>query len=178
MSKHARWTFVLYMMLSLAAPGSAMAQGTGSGGAQGFQIEEMIVESRRREETLQDAPVSVSAFSQDDLKLKQVYSTDRLGEITPNLTFDSHAPSSGSNASSQVFIRGIGQTDFTAVTDPGVGIYVDGVYYARSIGGAMDFLQLDRVEILRGPQGDAIWPQYHRRCDIAGDRPSVRGVWR
>ena len=136
-----------------AAPLPVAAQGTGSGGAKGFGIEEMIVESRRREESLQDAPVSVSAFTQEDLKLKQVRSTDRLGEITPNLTFDSHAPSSGSNSSSQIFIRGIGQTDFTAVTDPGVGLYVDGVYYARSIGGALDFLQLERVEVLRGPQG-------------------------
>jgi len=143
----------LGLILSLAMPLPATAQGTGGGGADGFHIEEMVVTARHREESLQDAPVSISAFSAEDLKLKQVRSTDRLGEITPNLTFDSHAPSSGSNASSQIFIRGIGQTDFTAVTDPGVGLYVDGVYYARAIGGSLDFLSLKQVEVLRGPQG-------------------------
>ena len=119
----------------------------------GFIIEEVIVTARKREENLQDTPVAVSAFTSNELTLRNIKSTDQLGDITPNLTFDAYAPSSGSNSSSQIFIRGIGQTDFTAVTDPGVGLYVDGVYYSRSIGGSVDFLDLERVEILRGPQG-------------------------
>ena len=119
----------------------------------GFQLEEVVVTARKREESLQDTPVAVSAFTANELKLRQINSTDQLSEVTPNLTFDAYAPSSGSNASSQIYIRGIGQSDFTAVTDPGVGLYVDGVYYSRSIGGSVDFLDLERIEVLRGPQG-------------------------
>jgi iron complex outermembrane recepter protein len=137
---------VLFVSAALAMP-AALAQGSG------FAIEEIIVTSRKRVESLQDTPVAVSAFTQRELELRQISSTDQLGEVTPNLTFDAFAPSSGSNASSQIFIRGIGQTDFTAVTDPGVGLYVDGVYYARSIGGATSFLEMERVEVLKGPQG-------------------------
>jgi iron complex outermembrane receptor protein len=121
--------------------------------AEGFALEEIVVTARKREESLQDAPLSISAFTQNELKLRNIVATDQLGEVTPNLTFDSYAPSSGSNASSQIFIRGIGQTDFTAVTDPGVGLYVDGVYMARSMGGAMNFLDLEQIEVLKGPQG-------------------------
>lgn len=132
----------------LAVPGVQADEG----GA-GFALEEVVVTARKREESLQDTPVAVSAFTANELKLRNISSTDQLADVTPNLTFDSHAPSSGSNSSSQIFIRGIGQTDFTAVTDPGVGLYVDGVYYSRSIGGSVDFLDLERIEILRGPQG-------------------------
>ncbi len=119
----------------------------------GFALEEVVVTARKREESLQDTPVAVSAFTANELKLRNIKSTDKLGDVTPNLTFDSNAPSGGMNSSSQIFIRGIGQTDFTAVTDPGVGLYVDGVYYSRSIGGSLDFLDMERIEILRGPQG-------------------------
>ncbi len=122
-------------------------------GSSGFALEEVIVTARKREENLQSTPISISAFTANELAQRQIRSTDQLADVTPNLTFDSYAPSSGQNASSQIYIRGIGQSDFTAVTDPGVGLYVDGVYYARSYGGNMDFLDLDRIEILRGPQG-------------------------
>jgi len=119
----------------------------------GFALEEITVTARKREENLQNTPVAISAFSASELEHRQISSSDQLADITPNLTFDSYAPSSGQNASSQIYIRGIGQSDFTAVTDPGVGLYVDGVYYARSFGGTLDFLDLERIEILRGPQG-------------------------
>lgn len=121
--------------------------------AQGFALEEVVVTARKREESLQDSPVAISAFTAQDLQLRQIESTDRLGDITPNLTFDSVSPSSGSSSAAQIFIRGIGQTDFTPVTDPGVGLYIDGVYMARSVGNVMDFLDVERIEVLRGPQG-------------------------
>jgi iron complex outermembrane receptor protein len=119
----------------------------------GFELEEVIVTARKREEGLQETPVAVSVFTSDELKFRQIQSTDDLEQVTPNLTFVSAAPGSGSSSTSQIFIRGIGQVDFTGVTDPGVGLYVDGVYYARSVGGTMPLLDLDRVEVLRGPQG-------------------------
>jgi iron complex outermembrane receptor protein len=119
----------------------------------GFALEEVVVTARKREESLQDTPIAVSAFTERELEVRQIEGTDRLGDITPNLTFDSAAPSSGSSSAAQIFIRGIGQSDFTPVTDPGVGLYIDGVYMARSVGGVMDFLDVERIEILRGPQG-------------------------
>jgi iron complex outermembrane receptor protein len=119
----------------------------------GFVLEEVVVTARKREENLQNTPLAISAFTANELQQRQIRSTDQLADVTPNLTFDAFAPSSGQNASSQIYIRGIGQSDFTAVTDPGVGLYIDGVYMARSIGGTMDFLDLERIEVLRGPQG-------------------------
>ncbi|MEJ8566427.1 TonB-dependent receptor [Elongatibacter sediminis] len=119
----------------------------------GFELEEVIVTARKREENLQTTPVAVSAFTEKELEYRQIDSTDRLGDITPNLVFDSVSPSSGSSSAAQIFIRGIGQTDFTPVTDPGVGLYIDGIYMARSVGNVLDFLDIERVEILRGPQG-------------------------
>jgi len=137
------------LALTLAFP-AAQAQ---SDRDSGFYLEEIIVTARKREEGLQDAPVAVSAFTAQELQYRQISSSDQLGDITPNLVFDSSGPSSGSRSAAQIFIRGIGQTDFTPVTDPGVGLYIDGVYMARSVGNVLDFLDVERIEILRGPQG-------------------------
>jgi iron complex outermembrane receptor protein len=119
----------------------------------GFGLEEVVVTARKREESLQETPVAVSAFTGDDLELRQIASTNALSDVTPNMTFDAVSPSSGMNTSAQIYIRGIGQSDFTMVTDPGVGLYIDGVYMARSVGGVLDFLDTERIEVLRGPQG-------------------------
>lgn len=119
----------------------------------GFELEEVIVTARKREENLQSTPIAISAFTDKELEYRQIDSTDKLSDITPNLTFDSGSPSSGSSSAAQIFIRGIGQTDFTPVTDPGVGLYIDGVYMARSVGNVLEFLDVERIEILRGPQG-------------------------
>ena len=116
-------------------------------------IEEVVVTARKREESVQDTPLAVSAFSSGELQARQIHSSDRLGEIAPNLTFDPAGPYLGSHSAAQVFMRGIGQSDFTPVTDPGVGLYVDGIYMARSPGNVMDFLDIERIEVLRGPQG-------------------------
>ncbi len=119
----------------------------------GFALEEVVVTARKREESLQDTPISVAAFTAEDMKNRQIDSTDQLTQVTPNLSFSSHAPSAGNNASSQIFIRGIGQTEFLPSTDPGVGLYIDEVYMARSVGATLNFVDLAQVEILRGPQG-------------------------
>ena len=116
-------------------------------------IEEVLVTARKREESVQDTPVSVSAFSSRELEARQIHSSDRLGEVAPNLTFDPAGPYLGSHSAAQVFMRGIGQSDFTPVTDPGVGLYVDGIYMARSPGNVTDFVDIERIEVLRGPQG-------------------------
>jgi iron complex outermembrane receptor protein len=127
-------------------PRSAVAQETSG-------PEEIVVSARRREERIEDVPISVAAFSAESLADRQITNTARLSEIAPNVQFSPVAPSSGNSASSAIFIRGVGQTDFIASTDPGVGFYVDGLYFARASGTAVALLDVDRIEVLRGPQG-------------------------
>ncbi|MDJ0916464.1 MAG: TonB-dependent receptor [Woeseiaceae bacterium] len=128
-----------------------------SGRTTGFEewqgIEEIVVTARRREEGVQSVPIAISALSGDQLEDRQILSIDQLGSAIPNLQYDKAAPSSGSSSVGQIFIRGIGQSDFTPVTDPGVALYIDGVYFGRSIGNVLDLIDVERVEVLRGPQG-------------------------
>ena len=113
----------------------------------------LVVTARNRGERVQDIPLAISAFSGSDLRLQQIGTTDQLGYITPNLTFNSSGAFAGTKSASQIFIRGVGQRDYLPVTDPGVAVYVDGIYVARSVGAVMDLLDVERVEVLRGPQG-------------------------
>ena len=134
-------------MLAVSAP--ALAQETG---VSNDPIRDIItVTARRREESLQDVPVSVSAFSGEEFRLEQG-ATD-IGALqgqVPNLNI---AQGRGSNSSANIFIRGIGQPDALATFDPGVGVYVDDVYISRIRGALFDVYDLGRIEVLRGPQG-------------------------
>ena len=116
-------------------------------------IEEIIVTAQRREESIQRTPIAVTALSSEDLEARTTFDLSDVGEYVPNLDFSTATQSSRSSFVSAVFIRGIGQTDFIVTTDPAVGIYVDGVYYGRTTGGVVDMLDIERVEVLRGPQG-------------------------
>ena len=113
----------------------------------------IVVTARRREESLQEAPVAISAFSAEMLQDRQIQQTADLERITPSLQFKPAGQLSGNSAASVVFIRGIGQLDPTAAVDPGVGIYIDEVYVGRSVGGTIEFGDIESVEVLRGPQG-------------------------
>jgi iron complex outermembrane recepter protein len=116
-------------------------------------LDEIIVVARRQAEPLQQVPVSITAFSRDSLEIRKLADLSQIAGFTPNLVFDFTTPISGSTNSASVFIRGIGQTDYTPSNDPGVGIYLDGVYVARSIGSVLSLMDVERVEVLRGPQG-------------------------
>jgi len=116
-------------------------------------LPEIVVTARNRGESVQDVPLAISAFSGQDLEARQIATADQLGYFTPNLSFNSSGAFAGTKSAAQIFIRGVGQLDYLPVTDPGVAVYVDGIYMARSVGAAMDLLDLERVEVLRGPQG-------------------------
>lgn len=131
-------------------PGSGTTAQT-AGSATG--LEEIVVTARKRAEDMQQAPVAVSAFSADALENRAVNNVADVGKFVPNVQFQSGAAISGSSTSVTVFIRGIGQTDFTETIDPGIGIYFDGVYVSRSTGALLNTDDIASVEVLRGPQG-------------------------
>ena len=116
-------------------------------------LEEITVTARKREEGLQDTPIAVSVFSGESLEARGIQRVDDIAELTPNMSFDNINTNGGGGSSAAVFLRGVGQRDFLPSADPGVGIYVDGVYFARSIGSVLDLIDIDRIEVLRGPQG-------------------------
>lgn len=132
--------------LAIAAP--AVAQ-TPSGAEEGG-IAEIIVTARKTSESLQTTPVAVTAISGESLVNQQIVGIQELQATTPNLTFSSAIAQPGS---ATVFIRGQGSSDGLIAIDQAVGVYLDGVYAARSTGGATDLFDVQRVEVLRGPQG-------------------------
>lgn len=120
--------------------------------AQTAVLEEIVVTAQKRKENLQEVPVSVTAFTSASLESRSMFNLGNLSAFTPNVDIN-HGKGDGGSTNAAVFIRGVGQNDFIFPTDPGVGIYVDGVYIARSIGGMLDLSDVERVEVLRGPQG-------------------------
>ena len=116
-------------------------------------LEEITVTARRVEENPQDVPISISALSAETLERRQILNTVDLGKVSPNLEFANNAPLAANNASSMVFIRGIGQISPLSNVDPGVGLYIDEVYVGQSVGGSMELRDIANVQVLRGPQG-------------------------
>jgi iron complex outermembrane recepter protein len=119
---------------------------------QSSTLDEIIVTALKREENLQNAPVSVTAFTASSLERKSIYLFNSLDNYVPNLEMNPGRTDAGPS-SVQIFIRGVGQEDAAFPNEPGVGVYLDGVYVATSSAGDFAFLDLDRIEVLRGPQG-------------------------
>ena len=140
---------IAQLVLIVCLLGSATTEVLAQAGA----LEEIVVTARKREESLQDTPISVAAFTADDLQQRGAVDFSDLGEFTPNVTFDFTAPIAAGNSAAIVMIRGVGSADWALPVDPGVGIYLDGVYIARTIGQVMDTVDVERIEVLRGPQG-------------------------
>jgi iron complex outermembrane receptor protein len=113
-------------------------------------LEEVVVTARRREESLQSVPIAVSAFTADQLRELQAEDLVGLQGTVPNMNL---VQGRGSANSVNVYIRGIGQPDALQTFDPGVGIYLDDVYIARIQGALFNLYDVQRVEVLRGPQG-------------------------
>ena len=110
----------------------------------------ITVTARKREETLQEVPVAVTAFTSESLDKLNIRDIGDLDAQVPNLTIYA---ARGSSSAATVYIRGVGQADTLWGVDPGVGIYLDDVYIARPQGALLDVFDVDRIEVLRGPQG-------------------------
>tara|TARA_B110001452_G_scaffold52783_1_gene40255 strand:+ start:4777 stop:7110 length:2334 start_codon:yes stop_codon:yes gene_type:complete len=136
----------------LCAP-FTLAQDDNSGSRMSALLEEVVVTARKRDEGLQDAPLSVAAFSGDSLEARGFTNIAEVGSITPNLTYQNNPAIAGSSSVATVYIRGVGQRDFLGTIDNGVGFYIDDVYISRTVGATVDLLDVERIEVLRGPQG-------------------------
>jgi iron complex outermembrane receptor protein len=119
--------------------------------AQAGALEEVVVTARYREERLQDTPLAITAISAEDIEVRSFTSSYEIAYMVPNASFRPAQAAFGNTMTA--FIRGIGQNDFDFAFEPGVGIYVDDVYHPFTLGSQIDLLDLERVEVLRGPQG-------------------------
>lgn len=112
-------------------------------------VDEIVVRARRRDEPLLEIPVSVTALTARDLQQANVTRLDDIQTLVPNLQFMNQQ----NGVSPSIRLRGIGTPAPSIAFDPGVGVYVDGVYVSRSVGSLIDMVDVERVEVLRGPQG-------------------------
>jgi iron complex outermembrane receptor protein len=136
----------------LLCAGAARAQLAQPVADQGGALEEIVVTAEFRSEKLQQTPLAITALTTQALGERNITSLVDVSNAAPNVTmFEANAAYGKTNAA---FIRGIGQGDFNfASAEPGVGIYIDDVYFSTTFGSMFDLLDLDRVEVLRGPQG-------------------------
>lgn len=113
-------------------------------------LEEVIVTAQHREETAISTPISLFTMNTEQLEKQRVGSISDLNGLVPNLSIDSFP---ANNQTLRLFIRGVGLTDTQITQDPAVGVYLNGAYIARSAGLTFDVTELERIEVLRGPQG-------------------------
>jgi iron complex outermembrane receptor protein len=114
-------------------------------------FEEITVTAKKREQNIYEVPVAVSAFSGAAIAKQGITDLTDVGKFVPNLNVTGF--SAGHTSSANPFIRGIGLQDHLITTDPGVGVYVDGVYLGRQVGQNWSLSNIERIEVLRGPQG-------------------------
>jgi iron complex outermembrane receptor protein len=142
-----RKTSIIAIAMTMGAgalvPASLTAKAEESRGA----LPEVTVTARFRTENLQTTPLAVSAFTAQDLEVKAITNVDQLGQVVPN----AYINPGGINP--VIGIRGIIQGDFMYAFEPAVGMYIDDVYFGTLVGSGMDLIDVDRVEVLRGPQG-------------------------
>jgi len=131
----------------------ALAQGTdaqSSASETSGKLDEVVVTAQKREENLQRTPLAISAITAKALEQRGIVDVSHLTSLAPNLTTTT---TPGSTSSSTIAIRAIGNGDPILTSDSPVSLYVDGVVIGRQAGAAFDLLDLERIEILRGPQG-------------------------
>ena len=150
-----RHTAFCALVFSLAAtsslvPAPALAQNTNANvDANANVIEEIVVTARKRSENLQDVPAAVSAFNAEQLEERGIDNIVEIARLTPNITVNETSGLIG--GALQIFIRGIGNDPGF---DQGVGLYVDDVYLNRTSGALLDVYDIERIEVLKGPQGN------------------------
>ncbi|PZO05662.1 MAG: TonB-dependent receptor [Alphaproteobacteria bacterium] len=140
----AAWSVMSGLAMAQTAPVATAPQDEVTG------LEDIVVTARRTSESLQRTPLAISAFSGETLERTGATQVTDLQGAVPNLNI---VQGRGSSNATNIYIRGVGQPDALQTFDPAVGVYVDDVYYSRIRGTQFDLLDLERVEVLRGPQG-------------------------
>lgn len=110
-------------------------------------IDEITVTAQRRAENIQDVPIAMTVLGNDTLRERGIDDSFELAQKTPSVVFTQNA------SSGQVFIRGVGSSNLSAGSDPSTAVSVDGIYLSRPDGAILDFYDLERIEVLKGPQG-------------------------
>ncbi|MGL5837932.1 MAG: TonB-dependent receptor [Sphingorhabdus sp.] len=128
----------------------SFAQDAGDDAAEQGGIEEIVVTAQRRNENVQDVPIAISAFSSEQLEAQGVSNALQLGQFIPNMTAQNNTGIGSANA---YFLRGLGNTETIATFDPPVGTYVDDIYLSRQNANNLSLFDVERIEVLRGPQG-------------------------
>lgn len=123
----------------LAMPSAAQAQ-----------IDEIVTTAQRRSQSTQDVPVAVTVLGTDDLEVKQISDSLDIQNFVPNLNIGTNT---GTANAARIFLRGIGEDESRGAVEPAVGTYIDGVYIGRLVGSLLDLVDLEQIEVLRGPQG-------------------------
>jgi len=134
-----------------AAQGNTPGPGNAPAGTEARGVEEIVVTAQFRQQNLQDTPLAITAMSAAMLEARSQTNVAEVASQAPSVTLKPQGSAYGPSMTAS--IRGIGQYDFNPALEPGVGLYIDDVYYATLTGSLFDLLDLDRVEILRGPQG-------------------------
>ncbi|WP_160737268.1 TonB-dependent receptor [Altericroceibacterium endophyticum] len=139
-------------VLALTAASVAQAQDTADAeDVAALDDNIIIVSAEFRDTNLQETPLAITALTSEALESRSLDNVADVGRSVPSVTL--RVASAGYGKSTQAYIRGIGQSDFNFALEPAVGFYVDDVYHASLFGSVFDLLDLERVEILRGPQG-------------------------
>ena len=136
-------------VIALASPAVAQEAASRETTAEADDFD-IIVTAQRREENVQDVPIAISAFSADQLAAQGVSNTLQIGQFVPNLVAQNNTGIGSANA---YFLRGLGNTETIATFDPPVGTYVDDIYISRQNANNLSLFDVERVEVLRGPQG-------------------------
>jgi iron complex outermembrane receptor protein len=132
------------LAFAVSLPGIAVAQDDDG------TVDTIIVTAQRTEQSLQDVPNAVTAITQENIENRQVADVTDIQYLVPNISL---AAGTGTANSARIFLRGVGEDESRGAVDPAVGIYVDGVYIGRQVGGLFDVVDLAQIEVLRGPQG-------------------------
>ena len=145
---------VAFCAVSMAwmGQGAAFAQANPAGAqAETADAGEIIVTARKRAEKVYDTPAALSVLSPAQLEEQNIGNVEDVGKYIPNLTITRYGV--GNTAQAAIFIRGIGLQDHIITTDPKVAVYLDGVYLGRQLGSNLSLVNIERIEVLRGPQG-------------------------
>ena len=134
-------------LTSLLLVGDVVAEDAAVGAANAIAIEEIVVTAQKREQTAQETPLALSAYTSDTVETRQIDGVRKISQLAPSLVFNR------SGTAANTYMRGVGQDIATVLGEPGVALFIDGVYQAANFAQTASYNDLERIEVLRGPQG-------------------------